>query len=74
MIPNLTGLNISEKIEVIRKTVNTLIQFKNELPVGMTVLRRDEKDNAGFNYGKWILLDDKVTTENGILIIYIRVE
>ena len=48
MIPNLTGLNSSEKIEIIRKAVNTLIQFKNELPVGMTVLRRDEKDNTRY--------------------------
>ncbi len=75
MIPNITGLNDSEKIEVIIKVINSiLLKKESELPVGTCIMRHSEEKNAGFKYGTWLLIEDKVSTSNGVLMIYVRTE
>ena len=75
MIPNLTGMDDRQKIEVLAKAFNALEKKKvPELPKGTCVLRYGHRDNAGFGYGTWTEIDDRVVTSQSTLSIYVRTE
>lgn len=72
-MPNMAGLSNAGKIEELEKAVNMLMKAgKPKLPVGTCVMRYQKADNAGFDYGTWLELNDKITTMNSALIVYVR--
>ena len=72
-MPNLAGLSDARKIEELEKAVNMLMKIRQpKLPVGTCVIRYQKADNAGFDYGTWLELNDKITTMNSALIVYVR--
>lgn len=72
-MPNLAGLSDTRKIEELEKAVNMLMKTRQpKLPVGTCVMRYQKADNAGFDYGTWLELNDKITTMNSALIVYVR--
>ena len=72
-MPSLVGLSDSRKIEELEKAVNMLMKVKQpKLPVGTCVFRYSRIDNAGFDYGTWNEINDKITTMNSTLIVYVR--
>lgn len=72
-MPNLAGLSDTRKIEELEKAVNMLMKTRQQkLPVGTCVMRYQKADNAGFDYGTWLELNDKITTMNSALIVYVR--